>query len=118
MSKTYLVELTEYEIEHLQDGLSGLKPSILSKLNEALIPQENILITHKDYKNLLSLAKDEWVKLPKELRISNKETDDKDLVRFSLANALIMWLNNKNVLKRLVRFDFTDHSNEYDSTGD
>jgi hypothetical protein len=116
MSKLYLLELTEQELENLQKF--ELKPSILSKIEQSMQDSSKELLSYNDYKNILSFAKDEWIKLPQNLRITNKEMEEKDLVHISLANALIMWFNKKNLLKKFVGFDFTDHSNEYDTIED
>jgi len=129
-----LLELTEKEVETIhefmevgwlnyphsdrshaeRERLSSLCQSVASKLREALKPKEDALITSKDLFHLKDLAKSEYRKLPGSTQISNQNVEQKDLVHISLANAVISWLNGKNLLKKPVRFDYTDNSCQYE----
>lgn len=137
MSKRIFLELTEKEAEVLQaaiikernswedmtsEQVSGVTRenkmiacnSIWAKVDEAYHPKPDILITEKDLFFIKSTAIDEYKRLPNDTRLSGKEIDQKDLVHISLANSLLGWLNGKGFLKRLVKFDFTDHSTDYE----
>lgn len=131
-----LLELTEKEARTIEEIISIEKESLLesdigfseqerkrriceslmTKINDAFRPKPDLLITAKDFLHLKSLAKGEWHNLRGDLKISNKEVDKEDIVKISLANALIMWLNGNNLLKRLAKFDYTDDSFEYEES--
>ena len=137
MSKIILLELTEKEAELLAQGLIKEKASwedkdpmevtqtainkalegcnsAWAKLDEAKHAKPDLLITAKDLFYIKSLAKSEYLNLRGEMHISNKIVEQEDFVHISLASALIMWLNKNNLLKRLAKFDFTDHSSEFE----
>lgn len=138
MGKTFLLELTEKEVDVLQNALIREKffwgrkgqeeassttidnnintcDSVLNKLEKSFQKQSTILITAKDLFFIKSLANDEYRRLPSNTKLSGKEVEQKDLVHISVANALISWFNSKDILKRLVRFDNTDDSFDYES---
>lgn len=132
-----LLELTEKETDVLRMGLIELKDSledlasagasktslekqstacnsIWAKLDLASQPKQEVLITSKDLHYLKSLANSEYKSLSHNTYLSKKKVEERDFVHISVANALLMWLNSGNLLKNLVRFDFTDNSNEYE----
>jgi len=117
--RTYWEERDPKEVSGtlIRNVLSICK-SIESKVNEASKPQPEVLITFKDLFDLKSSAKSEYVQLNGNLNISKKEVEKADFVHISLTNALILWLNRNNLLKKLVKFDFTDNSFEYESMED
>jgi hypothetical protein len=90
--------------------------SISTKLDLASQPQPDLLITSKDLFHIKSLAKGQFHELRGDLQISNKRVEEEDLVHISLANAVIMWLNGRGVLKKVARFDCTDDSFEYEES--
>lgn len=133
--KTILVELTEKELNLLQNALikekyywgdnkesdssviedkTTLCNRIWSKLDSAHIAPPDALISIKDLFYMISTAKDQYCKLPSDLNISNKKVDEGDFKHISLANSVLVWLNSNNLLKRLVRFDYTDKSSQYE----
>lgn len=137
MSRTILVELTEKEVEALENGLIKEKASLedarsseigktaiekklegcnsaWAKLDNAKRVKPDAIITNKDLFLIKSMAKSEYNNLSNDLHISKKKVEEEDFVHISLANALIMWLNSKNLLKRLAVFDYTDESFKYD----
>jgi len=139
MSKKILLELTESEVEMIQSGIEMEKSgwlaediadtsrtliennvrhcdSVLAKLSEANKPQHDVLIGSNDLFLIISAAKHEYNRIRGDLRISNKPIEEKDFVHIALANSMIMWLNGKNLLKRLAKFDYTDHSYESEET--
>jgi hypothetical protein len=90
--------------------------SILSKLKLASEPKQDALITSKDFSDIKDLTNREYQFLLPDTHISNKRVEERDLVHISLANAVIMWLNGRNLLKKLVKFDFTDSSYQYEES--
>ena len=139
MNKTILLELTPKEAEvvgqalinekyRLEDeakssiGKAELEKNvercnrIWSKLGAASQPQEEVLITASDLFFLISSAKSEYRGLRADLYVSNKRVEESDFKHISLANAVIMWLNSKNLLKRVAKFDFTDLSSQYEES--
>jgi hypothetical protein len=115
MSRKIILELTEFEAESLQ-GRTVLN-SVFDKLEEALRPEYEVLVTAKDLFLIKSMAVGEYGKLSKNVRVSDRDIEQKDFVHVSLANALFLWLNSKGLLKRLVKFDYTDDSSEYEGNG-
>ncbi len=132
-----LLELTEKELEVLKQGLAkeqdswvdrtdvsnGFRDavnevcdSVKAKLDSCAQTRPEVLISAKDLFYLISSAKNEYGHLRADLYISNKRVEENDFKHIALANALIMWLNEKKVLKNLVKFDFTDTSAQYEET--
>jgi hypothetical protein len=139
MSKKILLELTESEVEMIQSGIQKERSSwleknitevsetlmgnnvrhcdsVLNKIGEASKPQKDVLIGSNDLFLIISNAKNEYGKIRGDLRISNKSVEEKYFIHIALANSMIMWLNGKNLLKRLAKFDYTDHSYEFEET--
>jgi hypothetical protein len=132
-----LLELTEKEVEVLKQALLKEKLSwedrsdVSSRFKEAVIEtcnstwakidkasqrQEQALIGPKDLFHMVSVAKSEYGHLPADLHLSNKRVEQNDFKHISLASAVIMWLNSKNLLKKAVKFDFTNLSSEFEET--
>jgi len=131
-----LLELTEYEVEIVQkmlevgwlnivhedytniqqENMSKACTSISEKIVQAVKPKIDVLINYKDLSYIKSVANNFYRELRGDTRISNKQIEEKDFSIISLANATIMWLNQKQVLKNLVKFDIKDHSVEYEET--
>jgi len=134
MGKTGLVEFTEEEagmiLEFMEIGWSNrhkditlrtelekkvdVYRSVYAKIDESFDDKPDVLITAQDYNRIKDLAVGQFHNLRNDLYLSNKKMEEKDSVHISLANAVIGWLNNKGLLKRLPRFDYTDHSSEYE----
>ena len=131
--KTILVEFTEKEAEMIVDAIKLAKGSLLdgqigfteqerkarvhdsatAKVLAAAERKEDVLITNKDLHRIKDLAVKEYLKLFHGILLSHKLVDKDDFVHISLANAFIGWLNSKDLLKRAVRFDHTDDSDDY-----
>lgn len=131
-----LLELTEKEIDFLKEVISLEKESVaksdarfaekqrktsicdsfLAKVELASQPKEDLFIGHNDLFLIISSAKQKYLALPANLFISNKIVEENDFKHIALANAVIMWLNSKNLLKRLVGFDYTDKQYQYETT--
>jgi hypothetical protein len=140
MSKTLLLELTPNEAELLQNSLlkeksfwesknSNMEGAaiernlntanlILSKIDDASRTKPDILINFNDLSLIKSNAITEYCKIKNNIKISNKEVEQKDFAHISLANSVFLWLNSKNLLKRFVGFDYTDDSSSYEGNGE
>jgi uncharacterized protein YydD (DUF2326 family) len=113
---SYMEEsMTSIGKAELEKGIR-LCDSIWDKVDRASQPQEDLLITASDLFFLISSAKDQYRHLRADLHISNKRVEESDFKHISLANAVILWLNSKNLLKRLASFDFTDLSSQYEES--
>jgi phage anti-repressor protein len=80
--------------------------------------KQEVLITAKDLHYIISSAVKQFTQLPNEIYISNKKVDEKDFSKIAIANSMILWFNQKNLLNKTVSFDFTDKSLEFDEIGD
>jgi hypothetical protein len=129
-----LLDLSEKEIDLIKSTLlAGLKcdpfdfptgetyqkhvtrsNSVLKKIEVGEKPSEDFLITFKDLFSLVSVAKSQYLLLKANLSISNQKVEEVDFKHIALANSLIMWLNNKGLLKQIVKFDMTDDSCWYE----
>lgn len=134
MSRTILLELSEKEAEFIREVIAlekeavdksdsmyaekqrktGICNSFLAKVDLASLPPQDFLISFKDLAHLVSLAKGEHRELRADIHISSKKVDESDFKHISLASAVIMWLNSKNLLKRIAKFDYTDQSYQYE----
>ena len=102
--------------DSLREGMVELCNSLWAKLDNSNRTKPDFLISAKDLFYLVSLAKNEYHHLRADLYISNKRVEENDFKHIALASALIMWLNGHRLLKRLVKFDFTDTSAQYEET--
>lgn len=107
-----------YTNNKFEENLRDLEmcDSLLKKFDLASEPQKEILITVKDLFLIISSAKTEYRNVPLDAHISHKKVDECDFKHISFANAVILWLNGNRLLKKLVKFDYTDKSNEYETT--
>ena len=94
-----------------------LRQSIENKLKETQMSAD-LVITNRDFFGIRSLAVGTYKTLGSNLYISNKKVESRDLANISLAESLLVWLNSKGVLKKLVRFDFTDCSADFEPMND
>ena len=92
--------------------------SVLSKLDQASIPREDVLIKTKDLFLIKSMAVSEHHRLNAPTFLTKVLVEQKDLVHISLVSAFVMWLNNRSLLKNLVKFDYTDDSVNNESIED
>ena len=121
-----LLELTEEELNivakamiaqrQLDEGLmfndkekkDTICASILNKFEMSRIESKDELIKFSDFENLVSIAKQNYSKLGSEVFISNKKVGENYFTYLCFLEAITSWLNEKNLLKRLARLDFTD----------
>lgn len=129
-----ILELTEKEVEFVKNAVVLARSQwdkekrdyddheinadranvILEKLEKALKPRADVLITYRDLFHMIDKAKTEYLNLPDDMHISNKRVEKKDLIHIAVAKSTISWLNSKNALKNLAVFDNTDKSCEYE----
>jgi len=121
-----LLELTTKEAEFIREVIALEKNSVTnSKLEWAekerktgicnsFLAKVDVMITANDLFLLISQAKREYLSLNSGLHISGIEVDKKDLPHISVTNALLLFLNGENLLKKMVRFDITDQSGQYE----
>lgn len=66
------------------------------------------VINNNDYFNILAQAKNYYVKMTLPVRLTRKEMSGNDAVHISTFEAFIGYLNKNNLLKKLVKFDYTE----------
>lgn len=66
--------------------------------------QEELTVTYDDFYKMISYAKNEYSTIPFPLRIGNKEIDIREQANYCMFIAVIAFLNNKEVLKKLPTF--------------
>lgn len=136
MSKMIQLELTEKEAEIIQELIKANKEhavqegigstekkrkldtceSINKKIDLGYQPTEDVLVTAKDLFYLTDLSNREYQSLSADIYLSKQKVAESGLVKISLVNAVIMWLNTRNLLKKSVVFDITDNSSQYEET--
>jgi hypothetical protein len=130
-----LLELTQKEVDFLQEVIelekvsvansdarfaekerkTGICDSFLDKVKLACKPKLDLMITSRELFGLISSAKEEYLRLPSNMHISNKEVEPNYYVHIAVANAMIMWLNGNGLLKQLAKFDYTDEASKYEA---
>lgn len=70
--------------------------------------EENHTITNRDFFNIVSNAKKSYatVKLP--ITISKKQLEPNDTPHVVMIEAFISYLSKMNLLKKTIKFDYTD----------
>lgn len=66
------------------------------------------VVNYRDYFNILSRAKTLYTKISLPVRLSRKELEPNDSVHITTMESFVMYLNEKNLLKKLVKFDYTE----------
>jgi len=66
------------------------------------------LINYKDVFNIFSVARSQYVNRRLPMYISKKLIEPNEAPIIAAMEALIMYLNSKSLLKRLVKFDYKD----------
>lgn len=135
-----LIELTEKEFEIIKFSVEAVKKrnvklyeednfeadrksvelcdDILEKINLASMAKDDVIIRIKDLFFIKSLAIREFNNFSLPTSLSNIQLEQNDLLHVALIKSLIMWLNGNNLLKRLVQFDTTDNSTQFESIED
>lgn len=66
------------------------------------------LVNSQDLFGIISNAKGSYNKLRLPLRISRIQIDSSELIHIGMIESFISYLNKMNLLKKLVKFDYTD----------
>lgn len=66
------------------------------------------VINHNDYFSVLGQAKNFYVKMTLPVRMSRKELLANDATHIAVLESFISYLNRNNLLKKLVKFDYTE----------
>jgi len=82
--------------------------SLMNKIEIARIDPKDEMVKFSDFDSIVSIAKENYSRLGTEIFISNKKVEENYLTYLCFLEAFTSWLNRKNLLKRLARFDFTD----------
>jgi len=96
------------------DSNADVCDAAIAKVDAACEKQPEVLITNKDLFFIISNAKSFYSNIPSNVYISNKKIEENDFKHIALVNSIVMWLNGKNLVKKLVKFDYTDHSCQYE----
>ena len=88
-----------------EDRLSYLI-SIFNKRLE--LTKLDYVVNHHDYINILNQAKNFYIKMRLPVRLSRKELLASEAVHIAMLETFISYLNKNNILKKLVKFDFTE----------
>ena len=121
-----LLELTEQELDTIAIAMAAerkldrnllfndkerkdaLCASVINKVKLARIKPNDELIEFKDFESMVSVAKQNYFRLDSQIFMSNKKVEENYFVYLCFVEAFTAWLNGKNLLKRLPKFDFTD----------
>lgn len=66
------------------------------------------MINYNDLYEILSDTKKNYTNLPGNVNITRKQADQGQKVHIALIESLIAYLNRNNLLKKLVKLDFTE----------
>lgn len=65
------------------------------------------MMTHHDLNDMVNYAKGQWARTTMPMEISKKEVYHNDVNYVLIIEAFIGYLNKNNLLKRLVKFDYS-----------
>lgn len=66
------------------------------------------VINNSDYFNILSNAKNFYIRMTLPIRITRKELQANDATHIAILESFISYLNKNQLLKKLVKFDYTE----------
>lgn len=66
------------------------------------------VITSNDFFNLINNSKVEYAKLKLPVKISKRQVDSSEAPHVAMMNSVLSYLNQNDLLRRLVRFDDRD----------
>jgi hypothetical protein len=72
------------------------------------------LVNKDDLFGIISGAKQEYVRQSTHLNLSGKPVDKSESPHVAMIESFISYLNRQSLLKKAVRFDYTDTSNSYE----
>jgi hypothetical protein len=65
------------------------------------------VVTHREFMGMISDAKSRYATKVFPIRISNREVDSSEVSHVLMIESVIGYLNKNNLLRRLVKFNFT-----------
>jgi hypothetical protein len=66
------------------------------------------VVSYADYFSILGQAKNFYIRMKLPVRISGKELEANDALHVSTLESFIGYLNRNNLLKKLIKFDYTE----------
>jgi len=87
------------------DRLAYLKAIFHKQLE---IKKLNHVINYKDYLNVAGQAKSIYTTMKLPIRISRKDLEPNQVVHMATLESFILYLNRNDLLKKLVKFDYTE----------
>lgn len=76
------------------------------------------MVTKNDLFHIISDAKQEYTHQRINPEISGRPVDKSELTTVAVIEAFVSYLNRNALLKKLVKMDYTDPSNDFESTED
>ena len=73
------------------------------------------VVNSGDLFEILSVAKNNYTRMPNPVMITTKQAAPGELIHISVIESFISYLNKMNLLKKLVKFDYTDDANEFET---
>jgi hypothetical protein len=73
---------------------------------------KEFVINYKDFYGIVGVAKDNMAKINLPIHISKNKMKDGEIPSIAIAESLISYLNNKGLLKELVKLDYTVETDE------
>lgn len=101
-----LREYLEKEPNLRRDDRLTYLMSIVNKRTK--ISKLDHLINNADYFKILSQAKNNYISMKLPVRISYKELEANDALHIATVESVLMYLNKNNLLKKFVKFDYTE----------
>ena len=77
-----------------------------------------IVLGSKDLFDIISSTKSKFIEWPSDLYLSSKKLTQEEISKLALASSFVMWLNQQGNLRRIVDFDLTDMSYEFEALGE
>lgn len=93
----------------------GYYESLIKRVNATPAYNEPIVFGYSDLSLVRSMASSYYVDMKLDKNLSGTKLEKQENSHLALANAVFMWLNKEQNLKRNVLFDFVDDTYEFES---
>lgn len=113
-----LLTKTHAAIVDGEDKKKAFLDRLINRVRSAPAYDNPIVFGYRDLSMVTSNASKILVDMSMDKNLSGKKLEQQECVKIAIANALFMWLNGENNLKRIVGFDFIDDSCQYESDDD
>lgn len=110
--------LRQAQSETKIDQTKAFIDRLINKIKASPAYDNPIVFGYRDLSLVTSNAAAMLVDMSLDKNLSGKKLEQQECVKIALANALFMWLNGENNLKRIVGFDFIDDAYKYESDDD